>query len=239
MSSTSTTWCAQSLNITSQLNEISTANGTSQQGSWALPSGVAYFALVVGGILNVSLLVTFIRRPTLRNSFGVYLMNLLIIDTILVFAFGPLNLIDKYASTWAIGYKACLFAGHTAFTCENLVIKAHFLIALYRLWAIVFPISYRNHHSTKLAIVLCSTTWLVLNVTNIPVAIVTSVLVPGKINGTLKCDVDTDAMGIWYPITQLFLFDTPICVVLLTYPVVCYKSFFQDRKQRVAPSDMS
>ncbi|GAV03734.1 hypothetical protein RvY_14119 [Ramazzottius varieornatus] len=92
------------------LANTSTSNSTnsSTPDSWSLPPGFAVFALITGGTSNSFLLVTFISRQGLRNSFGVYLMNLLLIDFILVFIHGPFNLIDKYNPNWYLGWKGFL-----------------------------------------------------------------------------------------------------------------------------------
>ncbi|GAV03690.1 hypothetical protein RvY_14080 [Ramazzottius varieornatus] len=169
---------------------------TTQAEPLTLPAGVAFFAIVAGGILSVGQLIVFVKRRSLGNPFGVYLINLLAIDTILVFVHGPFNLIDRYGSSWYLGLQACIFWGHVSFTYQNLVIVAHFLIALNRVWAVLFPFSYRTHHSTKVAILHCVAPWLFLNIVNIPVALVTSYITPGTLNGRLKCNSDPLQLGI-------------------------------------------
>ena len=218
---------ANFLNFTNNVNQ--------PEESWSLPPGVTIFILVVGGALNVSLLLVFIKRRSLRNSFGVYLMNLLITDIVLVFVHGPFNLIDKYASTWDLGWEVCALYNHLGYTYQNLIIIAHFLIAANRIWAVIFPFSYRIHHSTKLAIWLCFAPWVFLYIVNILVVITTTVITPGSIDGTHKCNLDTKVMGIWGPLTEILFFDMPMLIVILAYPVVCYCSFFSHRIVRVVP----
>ncbi|GAV03735.1 hypothetical protein RvY_14120 [Ramazzottius varieornatus] len=206
---------------------------------WSVMPVVAIFALIFGAIFNVTVLVTFLKHRHLRNSFGIYLMNLLIIDIILVFIHGPINIMDKYGSSWTLGWKLCAFQSYMGYTYQNLIIIAHFLIALNRVWAVVFPFSYRTHHTKKVAIGLCFSVWLALNICNVPVALTVTVLTPGSTNGTVVCDIDTETLGAWNYISQLFMFDTPILCVILAYPVVCYKSFFSDRKTRTRRTAVS
>ncbi|GAV03879.1 hypothetical protein RvY_14248 [Ramazzottius varieornatus] len=205
------------------------------QPAWSFSALVALFAIIAGGILNLTVLTVFISRRSLRNSFGVYLMNLLVVDSTLVLLHGPFNLIDKYYPSWTLGHRVCSFVNYMSYAYQNLIILGHFLIAFNRVWAVVFPFSYRTHHTTKVAVALCASAWIILNICNIPVAIITTVITPGAINGTLRCDIDPERLGVWDPISQILLFDIPILCVILAYPVVCYKSFFSNRQQKVAP----
>ena len=222
-------------NTSSSLSNYTNVDNSAFQASltWSVLPVVALFALLTGAILNVTVLGIFLTRRKLRSSFGVYLMNVLIIDNILVFIHGPFNIIDKYSTSWTLGWKMCAFQSYMGYTYQNLIIVAHFLIALNRVWAVVFPFSYRTHHTKKVAVMLCFSAWLVLNICNIPVALTVTVLTLGATNGSLVCDIDTATLGSWNYISQLLMFDTPILFVILAYPVVCHMSFFADRKKRV------
>ena len=122
---------------------------------------------------------------------------------------------------------------------EDLLVFAHFLIAVNRVWAVVFPFSYRIHHNTKMALVLCSTTWIVLNICYIPSAIVSTVITPPVSDGTQQCTLNFAVIGLWSAISQVVLYDLPILLVILAYPIVCYNSFFANRSQLVTPQAVS
>lgn len=217
----------------------STSNTTCDElsGSWTLFPIVSLFSLVIGATLNLAVLSAFARYSSLRNSFGVYLINILVIDLTIAVIYSPLTLLEQYFPTWTFGYPACVFRWYLAWVFENIIIIAHLLIVLNRVWAVTFPFSYRTRHNTKLALLLCASSWAILNILYIPTAIATTVIVPAAVgNFTVQqCTLDTTAIGAWSPVSQLLLHDIPVLIVILSYPLVCYRSFFADRKPRIAP----
>ena len=228
--------------VTSDINGTSSTNSTR-----AFPQLVGYrwtslnifglLVIIIGAILNFSLLAVFIKRRSLRNSFGVYLINLLLLETVLLWVRGIINLVYAYLGNWPFGYSFCLFVTYVGYAYETLIILAHFLIALNRVWAVTFPFCYRTRHSVKFTIVLCSSVFILMHLAYIPVSISTVVVIPGSVMYSYSCDVDTT--NVLYVVSELGLFLTPMILGLSSYPYVCYKSFFSDRKARIAPHTQS
>ena len=80
---------------------------------WFLLPSVYLFAIVTGGLLNISVLVTFANHRRVRSSFDIYIMNLLIINIIIAVVYAPFNLVEKYHSKWTLGYHACVLRWYT------------------------------------------------------------------------------------------------------------------------------
>ena len=51
-------------------------------------------------------------------------------------------------------------------------------------------------------------------------------------HGNRRCTLNTDPIGVWGPICQLVLYDLPLVLVVLLYPVIFYKSFVGNRQRR-------
>ncbi|GAV01193.1 RvY_11941-1 [Ramazzottius varieornatus] len=230
MSSKHVSW---TINGTNSTNTTDTA----PDAGWNPLNTFGLFGVVAGIICNVSVLAIFLSRRSLRNSFGVYVVNLLINETILALVYSPLTMPDAYYHVWVLGYEVCIFVNFVGYTYETLIIWAHFLIAVNRIWALSFPFSYRTDHSTKVAVLLCGSVWLAMNVVYIPVTLLTASLNPGSFPNTWSCDIDTT--GILFVFTEIGLFVTPMVLVIVSYPYVCYKSFFSKRKQRIFPQSLA
>ncbi|GAV01887.1 hypothetical protein RvY_12526 [Ramazzottius varieornatus] len=208
--------------------------------TWSLSASIALLATVAGGILNTALLTVHAYQRTLLNPFAVYIINLLLVDVVLAVVHGPLNVLEKYFLNWTFGQEACHFYNYLGFTFPSLVIFAHFLIAVNRVWAVTFPFSYRTQHTTKLAVTFCTTTWVVVNLCTIPTAILVSVVRPSSDdNLTLDCTIEPAKAGSWSLILEVVLYDVPLLAIILLYPFVCYKSFFSKRRQQIRPHSVN
>ena len=203
---------------------------------WSVSSCVSLFVTVVGGLLNLCVLSSFLWRPSLRNPFAIYVINVLIVDLILALAHGPLNVIERYYPSWQLGLPVCFFYVYLSYTFQSLINFAHFLRALNRVWAVTFPFSYRTDHTTKFAVVLCISVWLIIHSCQIPTTVLTSVIKPVSDNASsLHCTIEPAMAEAWSWITEVVLYEVPLVLVLISYPVVCYKSFFGGRGQQITP----
>ena len=229
MSSKNVSWTID-INIYST-NTTNTTQNSPQPVGWTSLNLFGLLVNIIGAILNFSLLVVFIKHRSLRTSFGVYLINLLLFEAVLIWVHSPIHLISNYIGDWPFDYNLCWFVNFVG--DESLIIFAHFLITLNRVWAVTFPFSYRTRHTTKFAIILCGSVATVWHLVYIPVTIGTVVLEPDSATNGYSCKVDT-AVPL-YLFSVLGLFIIPAILVILSYPYVCYKSFFSDRRQRIAP----
>ncbi|GAU99931.1 hypothetical protein RvY_10864 [Ramazzottius varieornatus] len=217
-------------NVTANL----TYNRTTAEhaGSWTLGPSLTLFTILAGTLFNISLLTLFAKRPTLRTPFGVYLMNLIIANTAMACLWEPITLIQFYYSSWTMGYGACVFRQFLAWIIEAAVNWSHFLIAVNRFWAVIFPVSYHHRHHTKFAFATCISAWLAINITIVPTILTIAKLTDPDKNGKRKCTLDTDPIGGWGPVSQLVVYDLPLVFIVALYPLIFYKSFIATRHRR-------
>ena len=100
----------------------------------------------------------------------------------------------------------------------------HFTITANRIWAICFPVHYRNHHSRKvaLAINLCLVSCALTAVSPYVFLDMAYYRLPEFDNG---CTVNPTAQWSYMIILQLIYYDVPILFPLAMYPLLCYKHF--------------
>ena len=161
------------------------ANSTTKNGNWSFGPSLTLLTILVGAFFNISLLIIFCQRATMRTAFGMYLINLIIANTMMACLWEPITLIQLYYSSWTFGYGACVFRQFLAWIIEAAINWSHFLIAINRFWAVVFPVSYRHHHKVKLATGTCLVTWLVIIVSIVPTIVVTRTK---KCHRNVHCD---------------------------------------------------
>ena len=107
---------------------------------------------------------------------------------------------------------------YLSLTAGDLVIFAHSLIAVNRLWAVIFPFSYRTQHTAKVAIILCGFALLLVNASSIPTAIFVAAIKPVFPGSTvLHCEMELANVGVWNYMMRTLLFDR------LAAFVCCYR----------------
>ncbi|GAU97201.1 hypothetical protein RvY_08541 [Ramazzottius varieornatus] len=197
------------------------------------------FTITTAFCFNITLLVLFYKDKTLRSAFSIYLMNLLFGNALTSAIFGPLNVLRQYYGSWIVGWRLCALRQYISGAFAAIIIS-HCLIALNRFWAVTFPTHYRSHHNKKLAIIICLTVWVLLNACFIPTALTMSFLTPPSPKGVQECWLNDTGYPAWLPFLQTVVFDSPILLVILLYPFICWKSFFGKRmpkQARVAPAN--
>ena len=206
----------------------STGNATSAvstaQSNWTSTSSLTLFVIITGSLTNISLLFIFYKRTSMRTPFGMYLINLISANIIIAVMWEPLLLAQQLYPSWTLGYSACLFRQYLAWTINAVVNWSHFLIALNRFRAVVFPVSYRHHHEIKLAIGTCLLTWFIINICTVPTVIVITQLTTLDAVGRQDCTIRYGLLREWGIISQVVLYNFPVASVLLVYPVIFYKS---------------
>lgn len=137
-------------------NETSPRNFTNHLSQiWGF-SSVATLAIFVSVLVtNGAVLIMFLKVKQIRTSFSVYLINLMLCNIIYAVLQNPLELLDKSYSKWWMGKSACSLYIYATIVSDACIKHCHVLITINRLWAMTFPIFYRQHHSTKRAIIFC------------------------------------------------------------------------------------
>ncbi|GAV07005.1 hypothetical protein RvY_16905 [Ramazzottius varieornatus] len=117
--------------------------------------GGKLFALIFNGLLLL-----FCKCRTVRNPFNLYVLNLTLANLSSIVVMYPYQVFDQLNRTYFSSVFRCFFYRYLTYTIPGWIHNAHRLIALNRLWALVFPISYRNygqaHFATRPLFVCCA-----------------------------------------------------------------------------------
>ena len=215
-------------------------NNTEITGIWTATPRCALAALFTSLLLNSFALFLFLRHRHLRTSFNVYLINLLssnLLYTVFSDPFVVMTIVSH--GQWRLGPTACSFHLYTGWIFQAALAHGHMLISLNRLWAVAWPISYWNHHSKRMAVCTVVATW----------AYLLAFLLPGLVEdsqlsnrstwtwGNDQCWVEVERQVQWEIAEQTVVYDLPILVVVLAYPVICVKTAAgMTRKRKVLAS---
>ncbi|XP_055330401.1 pyroglutamylated RF-amide peptide receptor-like [Paramacrobiotus metropolitanus] len=183
--------------------------------------------------LNALVLLPFIVKEDLRTSFTVYVICLSLSNTIQGSVMNVIQLIGLYrVPFWAIKnefecsvylYMDSVFAAGATY--------CHVLITINRLWALTFPVSYRQSHTKGVAIVICGAMWLYVHAISLPFYLQDEVVYrrrPVAVNG---CMANTEAQPHWVLVVVVSMYIIPTVVILGAYPFLWY--FHQIRNKRV------
>ncbi|XP_055344692.1 5-hydroxytryptamine receptor 2A-like [Paramacrobiotus metropolitanus] len=205
-------------------------NNTSGNISAALPtahwSPAPTFTLVVfctALTFNLTVLAVFLFRRSLRGAFQLYIQHLLVVNIVYLLLQNPLDVLHNlYAARWRWGYTACtvyLYANHVS---EALVIHAHMLITVNRVWAVAAPIHYRHHHRPWVAAVLCGCALIWVHICLLPGVVLDALFYRLSIE-LHGCELNGGKQKSWFLIATFLNYNIPIAVMLLAYPFICYK----------------
>ena len=186
---------------------------------WTYISIFSLAILVLATFFNSIILFLFARNANLRTPFTIYVINLLVANLVNLLYQQPLRIVSYLYSSTYLGRPFCEAYLYGSYAVQAAVYCAHFAISLNRMWAVTNPITYRLYHTKKFAIVSCLLVW----------AYVHAVVLPGLIINTLYyklpleagCYVARNPLLTWTIAEQLMMYDIPLGLLVLAYPVIC------------------
>ncbi|GAV04714.1 hypothetical protein RvY_14949 [Ramazzottius varieornatus] len=216
-------------NVTASLS-ASTIKGP----NWTFTPSFTLFVQLSAFINNGVMLFLFAGNAALITPFTVYILNLFASNFIVSLFFYSVELINELYSAWWLGYTMCTMYQYTSWVLTGSMCIAHGTIALNRLWAVTFPVSYRRHHKKRFALAVIATLWISLHIIVIPGLVLDALWyrLPMETNG---CNINTDAPQAWLWFAQLVIMDSPVVIVIAVYPIICYKAV-QRNRTRVRPA---
>lgn len=196
---------------------------------WSGTSIVSLTNSILTFMLNGLVLYTFARERQLWSSFNVYVINLLLANFIYSIGNTPTDLFHDLFEVYWLSSAWCTVDLYFQWTISNIQIYAHPLIAINRMWATVFPIHYRHHHNTRLAVSLCICCFIFAHALSLPGLILDAVFyrLPELIEG---CQLNLNYPGqkAWSCVVQ-FINIVLELIVLVQYPFILRK-YNQRRK---------
>ncbi|OQV19859.1 hypothetical protein BV898_06129 [Hypsibius exemplaris] len=190
---------------------------------WTLIPIFYIVTAVVGFLGNGTILFLFAWDRTLRRkykAFNVYVVNLLSANMCCILVMYPLSIITHiYPTSWYLGEPACGLLIYALDVLEAVVINSHALIAVARVWAVVDPITYRDYHSIRVALITCLVVWVYLHVFMAPRIILDALYYRLPV-ATHGCQLNVFAQKGWSIAELLVNYLLPTVVILLAFPTI-------------------
>ncbi|XP_055349770.1 rhodopsin-like [Paramacrobiotus metropolitanus] len=190
--------------------------------------------LISSFILNFTVLSVYILRPKMRTPFAVYIISLLIsniLDLLLYFPFMIANNIGTDTNHFVFGETGCSVFGYGVSISRAFCLCSHALITLNRIWAMTFPISYKNLHGYRFAVMLCSGVFIAIH----------ALMIQGLVLSERSRPRPVEKWGCWYQVRTgsvansigFHLFYTAPVLIVATYPYLFFK-YLQTKKRIMA-----
>ncbi|OWA50869.1 hypothetical protein BV898_15372 [Hypsibius exemplaris] len=202
---------------------------------------------IIGFICNGStLLMILCDRQHRTASFNVYIIILL--STNLLASMVQYPLAVMYERHRQIYYYIGKPAWSVYLYCQNVLttvmVNIHAIMAANRMWAILFPVSYRSHHSRKLALITCLVAWVYVHIVEGGFVVI-AILDMYYLQTDLKkfgCKIrPSQAVLDWATVSDLLVFAIPVVFVIVSFPVVVVvrlkyqRQVFLERRRGLAP----
>lgn len=205
---------------------MDTANHTTAtivQATWTFAPIFTLVVMITAVVSNGLVLSAFVRNSHLRTSFSVYLMSLLVANLLNTLTQYPLDVASSLFSTGNMGDRLCDMYIYSNYILSAGTMTSHVLIALNRLWAMTYPLSYKNNHTRKTAVFICAGMWTYIHVLLLPPIIMDSLYfrLPLETSG---CGINLQAQSTCMTIMQLLVSDGPEVFILVSYPFILYKA---------------
>ena len=197
---------------------------------WTFLPSFSLAVLLLAIITNGTVLYLFFRHRQLRTPFTVYIINLLSANLLTMLIQVPIYLVANLEPYWWIGRTACNLYIYGFFLQAGMC-NSHALISLNRLWAVVRPISYRQRHTKRTAWSISGIMWVYVHVMTFP-GFIADILYYRLPEETYGCFLNKNPQPAWAVIHQFVVFNLPVLVIVVTYPVVCYHYWHRGNRKR-------
>ncbi|XP_055335712.1 5-hydroxytryptamine receptor 1B-like [Paramacrobiotus metropolitanus] len=199
---------------------ISLALGNTEFFLW---TNVVFVILVA--ITNGFVMVLFTRHENLRTPFMTYIIFLLgsniLANSVIM---SPVDALKHAGGYFWMGSSVCTYYLYGSIVVTSVTSYSHLLITLNRVWAIVFPISYREYHTRRMSVIICVVTVFILHFVALPLVLVDHWLY--RIDEAVRgCNLNPDVgvTRIWGIVLSFPLFVCPLVCIQAAYPFIVYK----------------
>ncbi|XP_055354521.1 alpha-1A adrenergic receptor-like [Paramacrobiotus metropolitanus] len=217
------------LNDTVDLNVSASLNETvdpvcNNYGNWRDPLvliELCFMSFIV--VLNTAGLVSLLCRGRVNASFNIYIANLLLANVTFAVVENPLDLLFGLScDRWIIGSAACDLFLYCNYVITAWAMHAHVLITVNRLWAVIYPYSYRRLHTVKIAVILCVGALVYVHMWSVPGIVMDSIFYRDSLE-KLECELNVDPQRSWVMLLQICVYLAPIAFVGVSYGFIGYK----------------
>ncbi|XP_055353829.1 delta-type opioid receptor-like [Paramacrobiotus metropolitanus] len=177
---------------------------------WPFDSIMTLTCSILMAILNSALAAIFLVKRDLRSAFASYLTALLLFN-VLVSIHGFLYVIKSQYPVYMRSHRLCDFRLYVSWVVTGIPLNLHVLITINRIWAIAFPMSYRNHHSPRLAWMLVAAVTVYVHVVCLPGVVLDGIYYRMPVEK--GCVINTLAQPRWNQTAMLLIFEFPVAFI--------------------------
>ena len=134
----------------------------------------------------------------------------------------PLNIISYLHESWTLGRFLCTFHQYALWVLQGQTMHFHLLITINRIWAITFPLSYRNCHSKKVAYIITFAAIVYVHLFCVP-GVLVEVAYSRLDLEKFGCSFDGKPIESWQKTVMIIIYDMPIFLMGAVYPFLWYK----------------
>ncbi|XP_055348572.1 melatonin receptor type 1B-like, partial [Paramacrobiotus metropolitanus] len=222
-------------NITTKVSFSVAAATWTAVWNYSTISRLTFFVLQI--VLNLSMLLFLIHHEALRIGFNVYLIGLLSANIFYAFGQYPVEILQSLYDHWWMSKAACSYYIYQSWVFVSVSIHMHVLITINRLWALTFPLSYRNQHNTRVACLFSVSIVVYVHIVCFPLFPIDELYYRPPTE--LGCFLDTAQQKLYSTIVNMVAFNLPVAAVVFSYPYILYKYLRRRRtKNAVRPSSM-
>ncbi|XP_055348114.1 alpha-2B adrenergic receptor-like [Paramacrobiotus metropolitanus] len=185
------------------------------------------FLLVL--LVNATVLYVFYANPHLRTPFTIYLINLFSANIIIALLQNPLDVLFELYGRWTFGHVACSLYLYGSYAVSGGTMVCHVVISANRIWAIVFPLHYRLHHSKRVAVWICVGIWGYVHVLIVPGLVMDGLWYRQPLE-KLGCQVNMETQTAWSGAVHWLIYNIAEIFVVGAYPFIWY---FRKKSRKV------
>ncbi|XP_055349949.1 uncharacterized protein LOC129596639 [Paramacrobiotus metropolitanus] len=176
--------------------------------NYALITRMTLFILQVS--FNTFMLLFLVLQKSLRTGFSVYLIGLLAANIFYAFGQFPVEIVQPLFGGWWMSRAVCSYYIYHVWVFVSVSMHMHVLITVNRLWALTFPLSYRNRHTTKLACLLSVGMVAYVHIVCLPLFLLDELYYRLPPEGEAGCQLNTDKQPLYSAIENIVSCDLPI-----------------------------
>ncbi|XP_055348550.1 alpha-2B adrenergic receptor-like [Paramacrobiotus metropolitanus] len=193
-------------------------------------------AVVLGLSLfsNILVLIEFLRIPSRITPFTVYLIVLLLSNLLFLSVVPLTELSNQLYGRWWMGRAVCYLHNYFNGVGSGSQICIHVSISINRLWAVHYPISYKNNHNKKVALLTCLSAVIFAHVIGLPGCIM-DIMYYG-IDLKYGCHINYLAQVLWGKFENALLHILPLVLIIGAYVHLCINRVRRRRKIRESGS---
>lgn len=212
------------------VENITAVNASFAKGHHAIEIPTWGFLAIFQTICSIGAIITngwvlfrFVRVPDLRTAFNVYLISLLSGNLLYALSESVLDIYNRLYKTWNLSAHWCGFYLYGLWAWQAFILQMHVAITVNRIWAMFWPVSYRNGHSRKVSICFCTAIFVYAHVFVIPFVVIDELLyrLPPSLYG---CFINSDQQWTYAVVLQFVVYDLAFAVIVGAYPFLWYKN---------------